>query len=209
MKSGFYVFTLLIIFDFSNFSFAQNIIYSNDKEEYVAKNNENASELKSNAKKDNKLDYSLNIGSSFLYSSEFGNELNLWASPELKYKLAPKMNIHTGLIFLNSTVSGYYLAKKQSTNFNQVYGFAGIDYLATDKLLIRGDILYGLNKQYNTFSGKSNLYLFRFSAEYKINNNISIGIQVINHNYSNPLYDNHLGTDPFGRMNPVLNPFNW
>ncbi|MFN8254806.1 MAG: hypothetical protein U0W24_03900 [Bacteroidales bacterium] len=209
MKSVFCVFILLFILSFSNFSSAQNIIYSNDKEGYVAKNPENENELKSNVKKNNKLDYSLNIGSSFLYSREFGNELNLWASPELKYKLAPKMNIHAGLMFINSTVSGYYMAEKQSANFNQVYGYAGIDYLATDKLLIRGDILYGLNKQYNTFSGKSNQYSFRFSAEYKINNNFSIGVQVINHNYSNPVYSNFLNTDPFGRANPVLDPFNW
>ncbi len=203
--------TILIVFVFalSDSMLSQEIIYSNDKQEITSDIQEIAplNETNSESIKDkSKISYQVEIGSSFSTGSLNGNALSFYTAPKLRYKLAPKLNISAGFILINTSISDYYSAQnQQKRNINQSYLFTGFDYQASEKLRISGEVLYGMNKSPVTVSktGISQDYSVRFSAEYKINENFSIGLQVINQNMGN----NSFGHDPFGNYPSITNPF--
>jgi len=205
IKSLVFVLTLL----FANISFAQNIIYSNDEDIDHGKNTEEVTNSTSPVlNKESKISTTVNLGTS-ISTSSFANAVSVYTAPEIKYKLSPKLNISAGFLFMNTTVSGYYFSEKEKQkNFTQGYLYTGIDYKATERLRISGEILYGLNKSpYAVYSNKQNSdYYLRFSAEYKITDNLSIGLQVINQNMSYPAYNNPFNRNPFGTPNP-FDPF--
>lgn len=142
-----------------------------------------------------KIRYNVEIGSMFSTSKNFGNMLSFYTNPELMYRLSPKMNITTGLILINSNKSSYYLGEKQSVSTYKAYLTASLNYNPTQKLRITGEILYGMNKNPNSpfYSRTSPEYMVRFNAEYKITENLSVGLQVINQNLNQGNY-----CDPYG-----------
>ncbi len=189
---------------------AQNIIYTNDEDELVKFSENNTSSNQDNrVNKKSKVDYKVNVGSAFT-SNKFGNAVSLYTAPEIRFKLTPKLNISTGFLVANTTVSGYYLSENSNKgNFTNTYIYTGIDYYATERLRISGEILYGLNKSPYSFSKNNNSsdYYLRFSAEYKITKNLSVGLQVIKQNNGYPGYRDPFYNDPFGNYYDPFNPF--
>ncbi len=213
MKLKIYTILIVFVFAISNSLLSQEIIYSNDNNENViAKKettqlNENKSEVNKNK---SKVSYDVEIGSSFSTSSAYGNALSFYTAPELKYKVAPKLNITAGFIFINTSISDYYFnEKQQKRNINQSYVFSGFEYQASEKLRISGEVLYGINNsQLRTVNTKNPQdYSVRFNAEYKINENFSIGVQIVNQNMGNTGYGNTFGQNPFGFNPSYRNPF--
>ena len=193
--------------------FSQEIIYSNDKiENDLSKEKvESYSGDSENVKDKSKISYKVEFGSAFSTSKAFGNALSFYTAPQFKYKFTPKLNISAGIMLINTSISDYYLIKnQQKRNISQAFMFSGFDYNATEKLRISGEILYGMNNSQMKFSNAKNSsdYSIRFSAEYKINENFSIGFQVVNKNMGYPGYGNQFGNDAFGNYNSPFNSFN-
>lgn len=207
MKLKLKLFILTLVF--SNASFAQNIIYSNDEDNNNSINTEEVANTSSPLlNKESKISSTVNLGTSFS-SNSFANAVSFYTAPEIKYRLSPKLNISTGFLVMNTTVSGYYAAEKnKQKNYTQSYLYTSIDYKATERLRVSGEILYGLNKSpYAVYTNNQNSdYYLRFSAEYKITDNLSIGLQVINQNMAYPSYNNPFSRNPFGSPNP-FDPF--
>jgi len=64
------------------------------------------------------------------------------------------------------------------------------------------------NSQFKTVNSRNTQdYSIRFNAEYKINENFSIGVQVVNQNMGNTGYGNNFGRDPFGFNPGYRDPF--
>ncbi len=171
--------TIIVIFIISLSSniYAQPFIYCRD--EVVA--NENNQEQKTDDKK-SKLQYSVNVGTG-VSTGYFGNALNMFVEPELRYRLSPKWSISTGFLIMNSSISDLYTDRyKGRYNTVSSYLTAAATYHASEKLRITGEILYGMNKSPFSFDGNKNNseYYLRFSAEYKINKSLSVGIEIIN-----------------------------
>ncbi len=170
---------LIITFQFSGI-YAQKILYSHSKDEVVA-SEDNAYKNTENGKQKSKFDYSVNMGTSFGISN-FGNAMNLFVEPELRYRLSPKLSISTGFFIINSNVNGLYSDIYSSkNNFTSSYLTASISYNATERLRISGEILYGMNKSpFNYSNGLAKA--LRFSAEYKISESLRFGIQIMHGN---------------------------
>ncbi|GEM_PF-5252913 len=211
MNSKFLFSLWLFVQIFSVSISGQEIIYSNDegakdysKQEKEINRNEQLSPINNNSK----LSYQIDLGSSFSTSKTFGNSLSFYTAPQIKYKFTPKLNLSAGLMLINTSVSNYYLAEKQGkSNFNQTFLFTGFDYQASEKLKIYGEIMYGLNNSPHTIINNNSQYYLRFDAEYKVTENFSIGLRIMNQNMGYPGYGNY-GLDPFNNYNSFYNPFN-
>ncbi len=190
--------TIIVIFIISLSSniYAQIIPSCRD---YVGAN-ENNQEQKADDKKSN-LQYSVNVGTS-VSTGYLGNALNVFAEPELRYRLSPRWSISTGFLIMNSNISDLYSDRyKGRYNAVSTYVTAAATYHASEKLRITGEILYGMNKSPFTFDGNKNNseYYLRFSAEYKINKSLSLGVEIINQKtnfspFSNIYYGNRFST---------------
>jgi len=210
MKFRFSSLFIVLFFVLSNSGIAQEIIYSNDKNESNTSNQtenyiNNIESIK--PKEEPKINYSLEMGTMFTSNKLYGNSLSFYTAPQINYRLAPKINVYSGIMLINTSISNYYAENQGKNNFNQAYFFSGVDYKVNQKLTLSGEILYGTNKSpvgYN--KAKKPDYFVKFSAEYKINENFSIGLQVINQNMGSPLYGSSFGYDPFGN-NSLYNPF--
>ena len=206
-------FPFLIVFAFvlSNSCFSQEIIYSNDSDKTeTTQESDNVSNnfIEKEKKSDPKVKYNIEMGSSVSTSKSFGNSLSFYTAPQIQYRLAPKLSISAGVMFINTSISNYYLAENQrKQNFNQAYLFGGFNYDATKKLRLSGEVLYGMTKSpYQiTNNGNKQDYFVKFSAEYKINESLSIGLQIINQNMGYRGFGNSYGYDPFS--NGLYNPF--
>jgi hypothetical protein len=212
MNFRFYSILMIFVFIISSSTLAQEMIYSNDKNDNAPGNEEilQSSHNPELVKGSSKISYKLDMGSSFSTSSMYGNSLSFYTAPQLKYKFTPKLNISAGVMLINTSISDYYTENRQKRNFNQAFVFSGFDYKATEKLRISGEILYGMNKSPYSLNNKTNSsdYFARFSAEYKINDSFSVGFQVINQNMGYSPYGNAFGRDPFGNYSNPFNPFN-
>jgi hypothetical protein len=208
MKLKFYIVSFIILFAFANTQ-AQEIIYTNNKDEVTLPVQENNStDYTANSDRNtSKVDYKINVGTSFS-SSKFGNAVSMYTAPEIRYKLAPKLSISTGFLVTNTTLSGYYASEKEKkNNFTNAYIFTGIDYYATERLRISGEILYGMNQSPYSFSGNNSNspdYYLSFSAEYQITKSLSIGVQVTKHNMG---YNNPFNRNSFNNYYNPYNPF--
>lgn len=207
-----FAFTLcLLTLSFSNLIIAQNIIYSSEEGDNI--NFEHTPVLKSentdSENKENRINFNLDMGTSFS-TSNIGNAMRVYTAPQLNYKFSPKINIKAGFLVSNTTVYDYYRSDKTNrNNFTNSYVFAGVDYYASERLRISGEILYGTNNSpysYSNFSSKTE-YALRFSAEYKITKSISVGIQVINQNGRNPYGYNPFYRNPFDNYYNPYDPF--
>jgi len=213
MNSKISLLSLVLLIIFTNTIISQKneeIIYIKSDDVIVGPTDEKSDILEKSItnKEQSKVNYKVNLGTSFS-SSNFGNAVTMYTAPEIRYKLTPKLSISTGVLVTNSTVSDYYLAEKgKQTNFTNVYAFAGVNYQASEKLRISGEILYGMNKSpYSINSSKNSDYYLRFSAEYKITENLSIGLQVINQNMGYSGYRDPFYRDPFRTHYDPFNPF--
>ncbi len=173
--------TLILVIIISQFSsiYAQEILYSHSRDEVVANNN---TQKKHDSKKTPKLQYGLNMGTS-ISTGYFGNSVNIFTEPELRYRLSPKWSISTGLLIMNRSISNLYTDNNKG-RYNAVSSYltASVTYNATEKLRISGEILYGMNKSPYSFGNNKNSqeYYLRFNAEYKINEKLTLGLEIIN-----------------------------
>lgn len=208
-----FLFPLVLFVQFFSVTISgQEIIYSKDegainypKQEKEKVGNEQSYPINNNSK----VSYQIDLGSSFSTSKSFGNALSFYTAPQIKYKFTPKLNLSAGIMLINTSVSNYYLAEKnKNSNINQAFLFTGFDYQASEKLKIYGQIMYGLNSSPNTTLNSNNSqYYIRFDAEYKVTENFSIGLRIMNQNMGYPGYGNY-GLDPFNNYNSFYNPFN-
>ncbi len=209
MNLRFYIIGLILLFAVNNIH-SQNITYTNE-EDIIQPAAENSADFLQNneEKKTPRINYNVNVGTS-VTSSKFGNTVSLYTAPEIRYRLAPKLSISAGFLITNTTVSGYYAAEKEKqSNFTNTYLYTGIDYYATERLRISGEILYGINQpKYSAFgNNNSSDYYLRFSAEYKITKSLSVGVQIINQNMGYPGYNDPFNRDPFNNYYNPYNPF--
>lgn len=197
MKSLKLILVVIVIGAYSEL-WAQEILYSHSKDEVV--NKSETDEFEQNEYKNSKLRYRINTGTSFAFS-DFGNAMAIYAEPELAYRLRPKLNITAGFLFVNSNISGLYSDINHSNrNYTASYITAGIEYNASERLRISGEILYGMNKSPYSLGNKngSSDYYLRFSAEYKLTKSISVGIQVIKENYNMSPFNTIFDGNRFG-----------
>ena len=214
------LFIISLIFTISNIN-AQEVNYSEDENDYNQfQNNYNEIDYGTDVntskvlkQKKQKLSYNVNVGSSFS-TGAYGNSLNLYTAPKINYNFTPKLSLSTGLIFMNTTINANN--EEGNTNFNQSYLFNSINYQASEKLKISGEILYGMNKSpYDANSNKTKKdYYLRFNAEYKITKNLTFGIQLAksSNNFYNPFavpsYNPFYNNNPFS--NNMFSPMgNW
>lgn len=159
-----------------------------------------------NSEKASKLSYNIELGSSITTNSAFGTFIDVYTAPQINYNFTPKFQFTTGLLLINSSIPAYYTNETGSSsgvsNFTRSYLFNKINYQATEKLRISGEILYGMNKiPYGlNYGRKKNEYFMSFNAEYKINENFRIGLQFSGHNL-NSLYGYSPYTNPFRPLN--------
>lgn len=209
-----YFFLLVFLFITSNL-FAQNEEDDNyDPANFIENQtitNENNTKDQNN-KKASKLSYNIELGSSITTNSAFGTFVNVYTAPQINYNFTPKLQLSTGVLLINSSIPAYTNETGSSSgvsNFTRSYLFSKINYQATEKLRISGEILYGMNKNpYGLNQGsKKSEYVMNFNAEYKINENFRIGLQLSGHNLNSP-YGYNPYTNPFRPMNSFYNsPF--
>ncbi|MBN1253331.1 MAG: hypothetical protein JXR51_10400 [Bacteroidales bacterium] len=188
MKFSAFLIIMLSAF-FISIANAQTVNYSEEDDDYVQfvennSTNENYAPIKENK---SKISYNVNMGTSY-GTGFYGNSLSFYTAPKVNYNFSSKFSISAGVIFINSTISS--LQEEKKANVNQAYLYNSFNYLASERLKISGEILYGMNKSpYDvTNQTKNQDYYLRFNAEYQITKNISVGIQLIksNNNYYNP-----------------------
>ena len=214
MNLKIYLLSFLLVLSSVNYIVSQNeeneIIYVNNNDVIESQTGEKSevSQESMLIKKESNVNYKVNLGTSFS-TSNFGNAISTYAAPEIRFGLAPKLSISTGFLVTNTTISDYYLTEKEGrNNFTNAYAFAGVDYQATQRLRISGEILYGMNKSPYTFdNNKSADYYLSFSAEYKITENLSVGLQVVNQNMGYSGFRNPFNRDAFGNYHNPYYPF--
>jgi hypothetical protein len=186
---------VIILLVAANHISAQEIIYANDKNITSPDENAQTSDQQVIKKDKSKISYNLEMGTSFSTSKYFGNAFTFYTSPSLKYKISPRLNISAGVLLMNSNIGNYYLSENQNKRNYNAYFMSGFDY-SKERLKISGEIIYGMNKSpYNSLNSRNAPeYFVRFSAEYKITDNLSIGLQVINQNM-NRGYLNSFGNE--------------
>jgi hypothetical protein len=183
---------------------SQEIIYANDENQVKYDQAEETLDPVKQNKKESKISYNIELGTSFITSKNFGNALEFYTKPSLRYKLSPKFNITAGIMLINTNIGSYYLSENQNKRNYKAYLMSGFNY-TKERLKINGEILYGMNKStYNSYNKKySPEYYARFSAEYKITDGFSIGLQIISQNM-NSGFDSPYGyqfNNPYNRYN--------
>jgi hypothetical protein len=191
---------LLFLVDYSIKS--QEIIYGNDENQIQYDQNDESLNPVKQDKKQSKISYNVELGSSFISSKYYGNALEFYTKPSLRYKLSPKLDITAGVMFINTNIGSYYRSENQNKRNYKAYLTSGFNY-TKEKLRINGEILYGMNKSfYNTTDKKySPEYFARFSAEYKITDSFSIGLQIITQNINNESPFGYQFNNPYNRYN--------
>ncbi len=183
------IFLLLIISYQLSSTYAQEILYSHSKEE-VSNNSGQSSTLTEKQKEKSNFNYRLNMGTS-IYSGSFGNAFYTFVEPELQYRLNPKWSISTGLLITQSNFGNLFSENNHGNALNS-YFTASLAYNATDRLRIKGEILYGMNKS-PIYGYKRNAeYSVRFGAAYKITDKLTFEVEIINQKTNNIL--------PFGSI---------
>jgi len=157
-----------------------------------------------NNNKSSKLSYNVEIGTS-ISTNSFGSFVDIYTAPQINYNFTPRLQFSTGFLLINSSIPAYYTNENSSpgiSNYTRSYFLNKISYQATEKLRISGEILYGMNK--NPYglnqNSKKNEYIVNFNAEYKINENFRIGLQLSGHNLNSP-YGYNTYTNPFRPIN--------
>jgi hypothetical protein len=200
MKVIKYFILAVSILSYSSLLLSQSIIYTSDENINLNEEKLQTENLTTKNKEIPKFSYSVEIGSTFSTSKYFGNMMAFYTSPSLRYKLSPKLNISAGMMLINTNINSPYISENQSKRNYSAYLMTGFDY-TKERLRISGEILYGNNKMpYNFINGKNSPeYFARFSAEYKITDNLSVGFQIINQNMNQNYFN------PFGYQ--FYNPY--
>ena len=178
-------------YDPASFIENQTIIKENNTEEQ-------------NKEKASKFSYNIELGTSISTSSAFGTSVDVFTAPQINYNFTPKLQLAAGVLLINSSIPAYPSeigSTSGVSNFTRSYIFSKINYQATEKLRISGEILYGMNKNpYGLYQdSKKSEYIMNFSAEYKINENFRIGLQLSGNNLNSPYYNSY--ANPFRPMN--------
>ena len=203
MKSLKYFILAFFSFGLMNNILSQIIVYENEPNFKTTDDISQPVDKKISLNRDSKISYNVEVGSMYSTSKYFGNNLLFYTSPEIRYRLSPKLNITAGFILINSNYSPNKSGDKQNRTVNKAYFKTGFDY-TMERLRVSGEILYGPNNFGYSFGTKKNSveYFARFNAEYKITEHFSIGLQIVNQNMNNGYYWN-----PYS--NQVYNPYNF
>ncbi len=138
-----------------------------------------------NTIEEKKVGVKLDIGTSYL---SFGNSgvFNSYISPSLSYKLSPKLSILLGVVFINSNYKNIFNSASENVSLSDASGMqsylrAQAQYQFSERLKITGEILYGKNNIYSKLGingANSQNISYSVSAEYKLTDNITIGLQL-------------------------------
>lgn len=151
------------------------------------------------------MSYSLTTGMSF--SSGYGN--SQFIAPSVRYQVSNRFRVTAGLTYMNTSAYNMPVMSAEGTTVlyrnnggSHYLASAGIDYLATDKLILSGNIWRDFSNmpaqslQYNGLYSPGRMGA-DLRATYKITENISVtgGLRYTNgaSPYANPYYNSGFG----------------
>jgi hypothetical protein len=173
------------------------------------KNNGNKSSVekpKFDIEKAKRMDFSMEFGTGVDSYMRGTGAFYSYMAPSMRYAVNPKLHIRMGILAANINANNLLMwnsegLHKVSGNILQTWFYTAADYYATDRLRITGEILYG-NSSFGNKPGemKNNPKAFSVGAEYKINDNLQIGIKLGERQYSNDFFipGNTFGQQPNG-----------
>jgi hypothetical protein len=164
-----------------------------------------------------KIKFSLNAGTSFVYSPNSFAGSSFFVAPKLSYNLTPKFRLNAGIMMvkqnLNLSSSLLPAGENQSQsvvlkNSSNVQGvlFAQGDYLLTERLTLSGWVMKSIdsNNNYKNPSWNNSFQAMSMGINYKLSNTISVGAGV--HMIQSNGYNNYF---PGTFISPVSNPFSY
>ncbi len=192
MKKILLIIAVCVIFSYANAQTAEEI---NFEEQTVQR-----PEIK-------KIKYNVNMGTVVGFINNSTNFYN-YIAPSLNYKFSPRISINAGFLITNTTSNGIYYYdnekfRKRTGNITQSYFFTDVNYLASEKLILTGNVVYGTSFNQNVNNNGSGFKPISYSvgAEYKITEKIKIGIE-IKHIERNSHFQNN-----FNRNSRFVNDF--
>ncbi len=132
-----------------------------------------------------KLNTSLEVGTSFLYSPKYYYAPSIFIAPNINYQLSSKFRLQGGLIIERSTIHTLYNSENQSDQIlpiTRAYLYAGGTYMLTPNLSLSGTAYKLINDIPNSSSYLYPYYTnsqgFRLDIGYKVSNSITFGVQI-------------------------------
>lgn len=130
-----------------------------------------------------KLNYNLSAGTSFISAKGFGSGMASYVAPEVSYKLSPKIKINAGVMFINSNFAvarPRYFVNEQSVVIktkptNSAVAYVEGDYLVNSRLSVSAMIMKDVANNQNSFSGTTPVQSMSVHMNYKITDNITFG----------------------------------
>ncbi len=170
-----------------------------------------------------KMDINVGLSSSFVKSSSNSAFIST-INPQLAYNFSPKFILSGGLLITNTSMNGKFRLNSENIdaehiNYIQNYAYMQAQYRLSESLKITAGIILGTSNQkfseqsiFNTSSSFHTKGYF-FNAEYKINENMHIGVEfqhiessnpyLINSNYYSPFYSNQNSYSNYRMFSPI------
>lgn len=138
-----------------------------------------------------KIKFSLDAGTSFMYAPKFASGTSFFVTPKFTYAITPKFHLNAGVMILKQNlyfpngITTFNENQPQSVvikNSSSVQGvlFAQGDYLLSDRLTLSGSVMKSLdntNKLQN-LPWNNSFQAMSMGVNYKISNTISVGAGV-------------------------------
>ena len=145
-------------------------------------NNSNEYKESFNPEKIKKMDCSIEFGTGFESYLKNGSNFYNYVMPTMRYKLNPRVSIRAGIMMMNMNLNNINYRSSEGIktadgNFIQNYFYTVIDYNATDKLRITGEIMYGSGTFGKTTNKLNTPKSYTVGATYKINDFMEIGVK--------------------------------
>ncbi|UCG26899.1 MAG: hypothetical protein JSV24_07930 [Bacteroidales bacterium] len=159
-----------------------------------------------------RIQYHLDIGTSFIGTGGYGSGLNTYLSPSVRYRLLPKFDIEVGGTIIYSSPrsvnpstlpSGFSEAESSNASY---YLYARGVYRVSDRLNIDGVFMKSSGKNYIPYSYpvNHNFEYYSLGLNYRLSDAFRIGAQFNFMNGTNPGYYQ----DPYsGRSSLYYHPF--
>jgi hypothetical protein len=188
MKTILAIIAFLSIF-ISESLFSQQSIVPVDQDQIILKQDTTIMTSKVPVLKAKKLDTGLDIGTSFSYSPKNYYGPTFYIAPNITYKLSPKFQIHAGLIYEKSTFYPLYQQQDQSYSvlpMTRTLLYTSGSYLLTPNLTVSGTVYKSINNIPKLTNYQNpyqyNIEGYQLDIQYKINNSITFGVQVVKQN---------------------------
>jgi hypothetical protein len=188
MKTILAIITFLSIF-ISESLFSQQSIVPVDQDQIILKPDTSVLTSKVPVLKAKRLDTGLDIGTSFSYSPRNYYGPSFYIAPNVTYKISRKFQIHAGLIYEKSTFYPLYQIQDQSNSvlpMTRTLLYTSGSYLLTPNLTVSGTVYKSFNNIPKLTNYQDpyqyNIEGYQLDIQYKINNSITFGVQVLRQN---------------------------